>query len=307
MRAVGAEQRVALCGVGQVAVVNRNIPHPRAVALVRGDEVAFAGFVADAGIVVLHPFGDAPLPGHVVHIVPAARRFVRPPVERAVVDDDVVTRFRFAAAVEFEAALSPVVGARLAGAEADVADDDIVRPAQEHIPAGGLDAVARGGLPCDGQVGVGRADGDAAFEGDRPADAEHNGPRTGGQARLAKASRAAVVKVRDFDHAPAASADRSRAVAFRAGERRLRSSLRRQDRQAQEYGEEGEGFGDGARHGVCRGWGVNEGWGTEPSLAGRHGATCVGSRGEIRRCVQGRLCFRFWEGAPGQADWQTRA
>src|SRR5262249_4286350 len=139
-----------------------------------------------------------------------AEALVDAPANRAVVEDDVIAAAG-AAAVLRDAGL-------VAEADADVADDDVVRLETAEGVVLQADAVARRRLPGDRQVRV--VNDQLRLQRDDAADAEDDRARSAGLDRLAQAARSGVVEVRDLVHlaAPAAAGEASVALGLGKGQ-----------------------------------------------------------------------------------------
>src|SRR5690606_19308274 len=122
---------------------------------------------------------------------------VQPPACRDVVDNDVaglwIAEVVAVGAVAAEGVIA-AIDVDQATAKAHVADDNVVDVDTDRF-AGDGDAVARGGLPGNGQVGIG--DAQLAIEIDLPGDIEHHGTGPVGRRGSTEASRPGVVEIGD--------------------------------------------------------------------------------------------------------------
>src|SRR5581483_12089247 len=150
---------------------------------------------------------EASLHGDVARLA-GTEPLVDAPTDRAVVVDDVV-----AAAGAGAVLRRPGL---VADPDADVADDDVVGVGAAERVVLEADAVARGGLPGDGDVRV--ADDQLRLQGDDATDAEDDRPRAARLDGRAERPWAGVVEVRHLVHPAAAAADGEPAVALGLGE-----------------------------------------------------------------------------------------
>jgi len=166
-------------------------------AVTTADEGAFAVGLAAGVDGVMEAFGDeAPLDGDVPGIRADGEDFVDAPGGGELVEDDVLA-FLDADGID-------VLAGDVTGAEAEVTDDDLAGEDHEVMPGDG-EALAGGGLACEGEEGV--LDADGAFEEEGAGGAEDDGAGTGGFDGGAEGAWTGVVEVGDGDDAAAATAD----------------------------------------------------------------------------------------------------
>ena len=137
--------------------------------------------------------------------------FVESPTDGAMINDTLVAGGH-AHAVEGGAG-------KIAGPDADVADDDVGGAEHAEIVFAETDAVSGSGLASNGEVAVGFADGEFGFEGNESGDLEDDGAGAGLLDGIAQTAGAGVVQISDRDDATAPAALSETSVAFSSGKR----------------------------------------------------------------------------------------